>query len=53
MIPTEPIGSIPRPPELIRRLRTSDEGAPELEQMFERIGSPVIGTELASKALAD
>ena len=55
-IPTEPIGSIPRPPELIAAIRAADEGqlsAAELQAMvddavratlieFEATGSPVI-----------
>ncbi|HEX2854865.1 MAG TPA: hypothetical protein VHO24_16650 [Opitutaceae bacterium] len=52
-IPTEPIGSIPRPLPLIDALRTTDGGDPKLEplyaeairdtvQRFEATGSPVI-----------
>src|SRR6187431_446433 len=52
-IPTEPIGSIPRPPELIDAVRASDIGDPALEPLFdaairdtiahfEATGSPII-----------
>jgi 5-methyltetrahydropteroyltriglutamate--homocysteine methyltransferase len=52
-IPTEPIGSIPRPPELLEALANNDPLDPELENMYERAirdtiaqfeatGSPVI-----------
>ena len=56
-IPTEPIGSIPRPPELIERIRRSDSADPNEEpdlaplyedairdtiERFEATGSPVI-----------
>jgi 5-methyltetrahydropteroyltriglutamate--homocysteine methyltransferase len=56
-IPTEPIGSIPRPPALIDRIRQSDSGDPNEEpdlapryedairdtiQRFEATGSPVV-----------
>jgi methionine synthase II (cobalamin-independent) len=53
MIPTEPIGSIPRPPELIEALKRSDGDDPALDPLydrairdtidrFEQTGSPVI-----------
>ncbi len=52
-IPTEPIGSIPRPPELLEALATRDGADPALESLyedairdtirrFEATGSPVI-----------
>lgn len=52
-IPTEPIGSIPRPPELIEAVARRGSDAPELEPLYERAirdtvaafeqtGSPVI-----------
>src|SRR3990170_6912233 len=52
-IPTEPIGSIPRPPELIEAAAQLGAGHPRLDQMyedaikdtiarFEETGSPVI-----------
>src|SRR4026209_3013842 len=52
-IPTEPIGSIPRPPSLIEALAKRDGGDPSLEPLsgepirdtierFEATGSPVI-----------
>src|SRR5687767_5163620 len=52
-IPTEPIGSIPRPPELIHEVQKRGEPDPSLEPLyqqavadtvreFERTGSPVI-----------
>jgi 5-methyltetrahydropteroyltriglutamate--homocysteine methyltransferase len=52
-IPTEPIGSIPRPPELVSAVARVGHGAPELEPLydaairdtvarFEATGSPVI-----------
>ncbi len=52
-IPTEPIGSIPRPPELIRAVQEGDGADPALDplydeairdtiQRFEATGSPVI-----------
>lgn len=52
-IPTEPVGSIPRPPELIERMLASDGMDPILDRMldeatrdtierFEATGSPVI-----------
>src|SRR6185369_14913406 len=52
-IPTEPIGSIPRPPQLIEALETRDWAAPALDPLyeeairdtierFEATGSPVI-----------
>src|ERR1044072_4289098 len=52
-IPTEPIGSIPRPPALVEVLRTRDGTDPTLEPLyeaairdtiarFEATGSPVI-----------
>jgi 5-methyltetrahydropteroyltriglutamate--homocysteine methyltransferase len=53
IIPTEPIGSIPRPPALVEALRTRDGADPALEPLyeaairdtiarFEATGSPVI-----------
>ncbi len=53
IIPTEPIGSIPRPPELIAAIMASKGSGPELEPLyeaatrdtierFEATGSPVI-----------
>ncbi len=53
IIPTEPIGSIPRPPELIRAVANSDHSDPQLDALydiairdtierFEATGSPVI-----------
>src|SRR5688572_1489554 len=53
MIPTEPIGSIPRPPELIEAVAASYLGDPALEphfddavrdtiERFEATGSPII-----------
>lgn len=53
MIPTEPIGSIPRPPELLARLATTDADDPVLEpayhaairdtiERFEAVGAPVV-----------
>jgi 5-methyltetrahydropteroyltriglutamate--homocysteine methyltransferase len=52
-IPTEPIGSIPRPPELIRAIEQVGDGHPSLDAMyeaaiedtierFEATGSPVV-----------
>src|SRR5688572_7395944 len=52
-IPTEPIGSIPRPPELIEAAARSDGAGPEVERLyeaavrdtiarFEATGSPVV-----------
>ena len=52
-IPTEPIGSIPRPPELLEALATNDAFDPKLDGLyknairdtvarFEATGSPVI-----------
>ena len=52
-IPTEPIGSIPRPPELIAALTTTDADDPALDPLyeaairdtverFEATGSPVV-----------
>jgi 5-methyltetrahydropteroyltriglutamate--homocysteine methyltransferase len=35
MIPTEPIGSIPRPPELIEALATRDSDDPTLDPLYE------------------
>ncbi len=53
VIPTEPIGSIPRPPELIEAIAATDGGDPALDPLyeaairdtvtrFEATGSPVI-----------
>ena len=53
IIPTEPIGSIPRPPELVAAMNQDCAGGPQLEAMyeqavrdtvarFEATGSPVI-----------
>src|SRR5687768_12111820 len=53
MIPTEPIGSIPRPPHLMEALAHRDGADPSLEELyeeavkdtierFEATGSPVI-----------
>ncbi|NML60934.1 5-methyltetrahydropteroyltriglutamate--homocysteine methyltransferase [Massilia sp. RP-1-19] len=53
MIPTEPIGSIPRPPELVAALKAGDVGGEQLEHLYEEAvrdtvlrfgatGSPVI-----------
>lgn len=53
MIPTEPIGSIPRTPELVEALKTHDGADPALDPLyeaavrytierFEATGSPVI-----------
>ena len=52
-IPTEPIGSIPRPPELLEAFATNDAFDPKLDDLyknairdtiarFEATGSPVI-----------
>jgi 5-methyltetrahydropteroyltriglutamate--homocysteine methyltransferase len=52
-IPTEPIGSIPRPPELLAAVARADESDPDLERLydeavrdtlarFEATGSPVV-----------
>jgi len=35
MIPTEPIGSIPRPPELLRSIDAHGDSHPELDPMYE------------------
>ena len=61
MIPTEPIGSIPRPPELINALADGDisdgaiapifeEAVRDIIRRFEATGSPVIAEDRA-KAL--
>jgi 5-methyltetrahydropteroyltriglutamate--homocysteine methyltransferase len=59
-IPTEPIGSIPRPPALIEAVSTQDCTDPALEHLydegtrdmaFEKIRARVQGTSLASKIL--
>lgn len=53
LIPTEPIGSIPRPPELLRAIETHGDTAPALDGLyesavkdtiarFEATGSPVV-----------
>ena len=53
MIPTEPIGSIPRPADLIQRIAKSDSEDPGLDRLyedairdtierFEAAGSPVV-----------
>src|SRR5688500_3652525 len=35
MIPTEPIGSIPRPPELLRAIEAHGDSHPKLDPMYE------------------
>jgi len=51
IIPTEPIGSIPRPPDLIAAANQNTAAAGGTA--FARIGAPVEGTALAHALLKE
>jgi methionine synthase II (cobalamin-independent) len=55
-IPTEPIGSIPRPPELIKAIEQYGDGHPSLAPMYEaafaKVRARVQGTALAARMIS-